>query len=130
MDDVLLVATREVAVGEAITYDREAIMRRDTHVRDESGRSPISPIGRKGPARHRGDTGRGKSRERENQMMRLGESPDATLVTVDVTAGVRVQNARDRSLEQRTVQAFIIESVVRWIHGWLWPRSEPGGGGP
>ena len=64
-------------------------------------------------------------------MMRLGESPDATLVTVDVTAGVRdVQNARDRSLEQRTVQAFIIESVVRWIHGWLWPRSEPGGGGP
>ena len=27
-DDVLLVATREVAVGEAITYDREAIMRR------------------------------------------------------------------------------------------------------
>ena len=67
-DDVLLVATREVAVGEAITYDREAIMRRDTHVRDESGRSPISPIGRKGPARHRGDTGRGKSRERENQM--------------------------------------------------------------
>jgi hypothetical protein len=28
LDDVLLVATREVAVGEAITYDREAIMRR------------------------------------------------------------------------------------------------------
>ena len=103
-DDVLLVATREVAVGEAITYDREAIMRRDTHVRDESGRSPISPIGRKGPARHRGDTGRGKSRERENQMMRLGESPDATLVTVDVTAGcVLVFKMRvSRSLEQRT----------------------------
>ena len=37
-------------------------------MRDESGRSPISPIGRKGPARHRGDMGRGKS---ENQMTRL-----------------------------------------------------------
>ena len=54
-------------------------------------------------------------------MMRLGESPDATLVTVDVTAGVRVRFKMRVSvaLEQRTRYGTSVQgsSLSQWCAG-------------